>query len=319
MYKTFYGFREDPFALDSDPTLFFLTEHLKKLLDTLLHEIKERKQFILVTGKRGIGKTTLIHEVMARLNSKIRAVPIYHPCKTFDQLLGSVLRELKIPMEKETKSSMLAQLDEYLVQRSAHDETLLIIVDEAHAMSREVMEELRLLCNSDPRKQRLIQEVFLGEPEIQNKLNTRELRQLQQRIGSRYHLEPFSESDSRQYIEHRLSRFGKSSSDVFTPRTIDLICRYGQGNPQIINRLSYTALSAGYALSKKKIDATVAKGVCSIFNSQKPNMRQRMESSIDAVIDRFESSPLSMRISYALLVYSLLQWIVFRFFILEGT
>jgi hypothetical protein len=78
------------------------------------------------------------------------------------------------------------------------------------------------------------------------------------------------------------------------------------------------ALSAGYALSKRKVDITVVKGVCSIFNSQKPCMRQRMESSIDAAIDRFESSPLSMRISFALLAYSLLQWIVFRFFVLEG-
>jgi general secretion pathway protein A len=319
MYKAFYGFRENPFALDSGPTLFFLTEPLKKVLEALLHEIKERKQFILVIGKRGIGKTTLIHELMARLDSKIKAVPIYQPCKTFDELLGAVLQELKLSTGKETKGIMLSQLNDYLLQRSAQDETLLIIVDEAQAMSREVMEELRLLCNSDPRKPRLIQEVFLGEPEIQNKLNTQELRQLQQRIGSKYQLELFSESDSRQYIEHRLSRLGKSSSDVFTPGAIDLICRYGQGTPQIINRLSYTALSAGYALSKRKIDATVAKGVCSIFDSQKPSVRQRMENSIDAVIDRFESSPLSMRISYALLAYSLLQWIVFRFLILEGT
>jgi len=318
MYKDFYGFREDPFAPDFDPRLFFLTEHLKKVLDSLVHEIKERKQFILITGEKGIGKTTLIHELMARLNSDIRAVPIYQPCKTFDELLERVLRELKVSMGKKTKSSMLAQLNEYLLQRSAQDETLLIIVDEAQTMNREVMEEVRLLCNSDPRKPRLLQEVFLGEPEIQHKLNTRELRQLQQRIGSRHQLQPFSESESRQYIEHRLNRMGRSSFDVFIPKTINLICRYGKGNPQIINMLSYMALSAGYALSKRKIDATVVKGVRSIFNSQKPSMLQRMESSIDAVIDRFESSPLSMRISFALLAYSLLQWIVFRFLVLEG-
>jgi len=92
MYKTFYGFREDPFAPEFDPRLLFLTEPLKKVLDSLVHEIKERKQFILITGEKGIGKTTLIHELMARLNSNIRAVPIYQPCKTFDELLERVRR-----------------------------------------------------------------------------------------------------------------------------------------------------------------------------------------------------------------------------------
>jgi general secretion pathway protein A len=318
MYKAFYGFREDPFAPDLDPRVFFLTEHLKKVLDSLAHEIKERKQFILITGEKGIGKTSLIHELMGRLNSNIRAVPIYQPCRTFDELLERILRGLKVSVAQETKGSMLSQFNEYLLHRSAQDQTLLIIVDEAQTMNREAMEELRLLCNSDPRKPRLLQEVFLGEPEIHKKLNTRELKQLQQRLGSRYLLQPFTESESRQYIEHRLNRMGRSSFDVFIPETIDLICRYGKGNPQIINMLSYMALSAGYALSKRKVDTTVVKGVCSIFNSQKPCMRQRMESSIDAAIDRFESSPLSMRISFALLAYSLFQWIVFRFFILEG-
>ena len=319
MYKAFYGFREDPFGIAPDPRLFFLTEHLKKILDSLVQEITERKRFILITGRMGAGKTTLIHELMVRLNSKIRAIPIYQPCKTFDELLGRVLRELKLSVEKETKGSMLSQLNEYLLQRSAQDETLLIIVDEAQALSQEVLEELRLLCNSDLRKPRLLQEVFLGEPEIQHKLNTKELRQLQQRIEGRCQLQPFSESESRRYIEHRISRVGRSSFDVFTPKAIDVICRYGQGNPRIINRLSYVALSAGYALSKRKIDAPVVKQVCSIFGRQKTSTRQRVESSIDAVIDCFESSPLSMRISYALLAYSLLQWVVFRFLILEGT
>jgi general secretion pathway protein A len=319
MYKEFYGFRENPFGLEPDPKLFFLTEHLKKILDALVREITERKRFILITGRMGAGKTTLIHELMARLNSKIRAIPVYQPCKTFDELLGTVLRELKLSVEKVTKDSMLSQLNEYLLQRSARDESLLIIVDEAQALSQEVMEELRLLCNSDLRKPRLLQEVFLGEPEIQHKLNTKELTQLQQRIESRCQLRPFSEIESRRYIEHRLSRVGRSSFDVFTAKAIDLICRYGQGNPRTINSLSYMALSAGYALSKRTIDASVVKHVCSIFGKQKTRTRQRVESSIDAVINRFESSPVSMRISYALLAYSLLQWIVFRLLILEGT
>jgi general secretion pathway protein A len=319
MHKEFYGFSEEPFALEPDPRLFFPTEQLNEILDLLVQEITERKRFVLVTGKTGTGKTTLIHQLIGRLDPKIRAIPIYQPCKSFEELLGTILRELKLPLGKGTKGFMLSQLNEYVLQRSALDETLLIIVDEAQTLSTEAMEDLRLLSNSDPRRPKFLQELFIGNPEIQNRLKSRDLRQLQQRIAVRCQIPPFTQSESGRYIEYRLSRVGGRLTDVFTPKAVDLICRYGQGVPRVINMLSYLALSAGYTLSRKRIDVPAVKELSSILERQKPSLRQRLEISLDAVFDRFESSPLSMRISYALLAYSILQWVVFYLLTLERT
>jgi general secretion pathway protein A len=319
MHKEYYGFSEEPFALDPDPRFFFPTEPLNGILELLIQEITERKRFILVTGGTGTGKTTLIHQLLGRLDPKIRAVPIYQPCKTFEELLGIILRELKVPFGKETKGFMVSQLNEYVLQRSALDETLLIIVDEAQTLSTEAMEDLRLLSNSDPRRPKFLQELFIGDPEIQNRLKSRDLRQLQQRIAVRCQIPPLTHSESVRYIEYRLSRVGRRLTDVFTPKAVDLIGRHGQGVPRVINMLSYLTLSAGYTLSRKKIDAPAVKEVCSILERLKPSLRQRLEISLDAAFDRFESSPLSMRISYALLAYSILQWIVFYLLTLERT
>jgi general secretion pathway protein A len=310
MYKTFYGFSEEPFTLNPNRKFLFLSKNHKEVLDSLVCGIAEGKEFLLLTGEAGTGKTTLIHELISMLPPKVEAVPIYQPCKSFDELLEVILQDLKLPLEERSRSFMLSQFNRYLFRMSADHGTLLIILDEAQDLNNEVLEELRLLCNSDPRRPRLLQEFFVGQPKLLDKLNSTDLRQLQQRIVIRCQLRSLSKKESGQYLDHRLTRVGSCGLDIFTPDATDLIYRHSKGVPRVINMLCYIGLSAGYALSKKKLDAAVIQEVCSLLDSQKERWWQRIEISIGKFINHFEKSPWITKLSYALFAYAFLEYIV---------
>jgi general secretion pathway protein A len=313
MFKEFYSFSEDPFAIDPDPRFFFLTENHRKVLFSLVYGITETKGFILLLGETGTGKTTFIRHLLSMLGPHIKAIPIFDPPKTFDDLLGIILRELKLPLEEGNGSSRLWQLNEYLYQRSAQNETLLIILDEAQTLSKELLEQLRLLCNPDPIRPRFLQGFLAGEPDIADKLDSWDLRALKQRIVIRRQLRPLTEEESRQYIEHRLREVGSSLEEVFTPEAAALIYRHSRGIPRVIHILCYLALSTGYVLSQKKIDTPLIERILPLLDMQKPSVPQPMESPAMGFIDRLAKSPRMMRISYALLAYSLVIWLLFFF------
>jgi general secretion pathway protein A len=254
MFKEFYGFSEDPFDPNSDSRFFFLTEQHRKILDSILYGITERREFILLTGETGMGKTTLIYQLLQRLTLNIKAIPIYQPPKAFAELLEVILQNLRLPLGERSEKTMWSQFIDYISEGSAQDSNFVIIVDEAQELSKELMEELRLLCNPCPGR---LQEVLVGQPAIDDKLNSWDLRQLKQRFSIRCRLRPLNEGESQQFIEHRLSVVGSNISEIFTPEALPLICHYAEGIPLTINFLCTKALEAGYRLSKKPIDSSI--------------------------------------------------------------
>ena len=314
MYKDFYGFTEEPFGLGPDPGFLFLTENHKKILNSLLDGVRNRKRFMLLTGERGVGKTTLIRHFIPLLGEKIKAVEICRNFETVEGIFETILRELEIPVGERSKSGMGEQLVEYLNQKAATDAALVMVIDNAQDLSKEVLEELRLLAGQDPRRASFLQEIFVGDSGIEEIIRSEGLRQLAQRIEVKCTVEPLNETESRQYIESRLSRVGSESSKVFTPAALDLLCLHGKGVPRVINMICYLALSTGYALSKKKVDSATVEDILSILGKQKPDWEPRGESSIQALADAFGKSPRIMKISYILLAYSLISGIIFFFF-----
>ncbi len=306
MHKGFYGFSEEPFALGPDTRFFFLAEHHKNVLDTLVRGIAERKGFLLVTGEMGTGKTILLHQLMQMLDPKVKTILINQPLETSEDVLSVILQELELPLGEQDKGSMLSQVHEYFRQRLFQEEILLILVDEAHDLSRSVLEELRLLCNSDPRMPGpgFVQEVLVGQPEIYEKLKSEDLRQLLQRFAVRCQLRALSEGETQQYIEHRLNKVGANIANVFTPDAINLICKYSQGIPRSVNMLCYIAICGGYALSKEKIDAALVEEVCPILGLEKPSKWKDVKRPIEAFLDHIENSSLITKITYMLLTYS---------------
>jgi len=329
MHNKFYGFSEEPFGLSPDPRFLFLAEYHLELLDALVDGIKKRKGFMLLTGVKGVGKTTLIHHFTSLMGQNVKLIPVYQNYRTIDEMLEFILQSLGLPLGGGNKGFMIAQFEEYLIQKSALDETPVMLIDEAQNLSREVLEELRLFAAPDPRRPKYLQEILVGDSGFEEMLNSSDLQQLTQRIAVRCLLRPLSEDESRQYLEYRFNKVGGTLSQVFTPEAVAFIIQKSRGIPRAINVLGYLALSAGYALSQKKIDTPLLEKVFPLMGEEKPEVLQLPDkakasapppqgSAREKLFDRLARSPRMMRISYALLGYSLVIWLIFLFLNVQG-
>ena len=253
MYTQFYGFAEKPFNVTPDPKFLYLTAAHREALASMMYGITERRGYIAITGEVGTGKTTLIYTLLNQLSDKVRAVCVFHTAVTFEQLLRTILSELNLPCDG-SKDELLRDFKTCLRERLAQDEITALIIDEAQNLSSEVLEEIRLLSNLETEKAKLLQIVFVGQPEFERQLDSEHLRQLKQRIVMRRTISPLTENEIIEYIEHRLKLVGSSTPAVFTAEALSLICTYSQGMPRTINTICDNAFLLGYGLSKKQID-----------------------------------------------------------------
>jgi type II secretory pathway predicted ATPase ExeA len=266
MYTQFYNFSERPFNLTPDPKFLYLTPFHREALAAMLYGINERKGFISITGEVGTGKTTLIYSFLKQSSEKVKTVFIFHSNITFEQLLENILLELGLPTLGGGKSAQLRLLNEYLIEILSRDENLAIIIDEAQNLSKEVLEELRMLSNLETPKSKLVQILLVGQPELEVKLDSEDLRQLKQRIGIRRHINPLNHEERVEYIDHRLNLVGSNTSRIFTSAAVSLICDYSKGTPRTINILCDNALLIGYGLSLKRLDADIIREVIEDMN-----------------------------------------------------
>jgi general secretion pathway protein A len=275
MYNEFYSFSEKPFELLPDPKFLFLTTSHRKIMASVMDGIRKRRGFVSITGEVGTGKTTLIRYLLGKFEyeEKIKTVFIFHPTITFQELLKNILLELDLEVIKDSKGALLRQLNDYLIQMSAKDETLVIIIDEAQDLSKEVMGEFGMLPKSAS-----LQIVSVGQPEFEGKLNSQGLRQLKQRIEIKHQLRVFSEEESKDYINHRLRLVRSSSFETFTPKAISMICSHARGIPRLINLICDNAFLTGYSLSQKKIDVDIIREV--IEDMEAPFLRKALLSPI---------------------------------------
>jgi general secretion pathway protein A len=321
MHNRFYGFSEEPFVLEPELKFIFLTDHHIEVVDSLVEGIKQKKGFMLLTGDKGVGKTSLMHHFLSLMGENIKAIPIFGSHSTIENLLESVLHSVGFPPGEGDKGFMIGLLEDYFIQRSMLGETPVLIIDEAQNLNREILEELRLLATPDPRRPKFLQEIFVADSGFEEMLNSNGLTQLTQRFAVRRILKPLTEDESGQYLEHRLSKAGGSLSEIFTPEAVTLLSRYARGIPRTINMLGYLALSAGYALSQKKIDTALLERIFPLIGEQ-TSVPLRVAGSAGATgppamgrawgkfVDFLAGSPRIMRISYALLVYSLVIWLI---------
>jgi type II secretory pathway predicted ATPase ExeA len=277
MYNEFYGFSEKPFELTPNPRFLFLTPSHQAALTSMINGIRERRRLISITGEVGIGKTTLVHSLLHSLDEKVRTVLIFHTTITFKELLKTILQELELEVIEESKAGLLYQLVNYLTQMATRDETLAIIIDEAQNLAKEVMQELQIFSNMKPK---LIQILFVGQPEFEDKLNSEDLRQLKQSIEIRRQIRAFSEEESKEYIDHRLRLVGSSSSAIFTQKAISMICSYAQGIPRVINILCDNAFLIGYSLSIKMTNVDIIREVIKELEGPAPEKTTIFSSSV---------------------------------------
>jgi len=258
----YYGLSVNPFDISPDPKFFFPSESHKEALASLFYVVKERKGFMLVVGEEGTGKTILINHLIRSLDENVNVVCFPHGNLSFEQMLKEILIKLELPLGRIIKGTMLHQLNEYLIQNLARGKNLVLIIDEAQDISKDVMEELRLISNLETSTSKLLQIIFVGRPKTETILNTRGLRQLKQRIGAISRITRLSPAESMEYIDHRLQHAGCSNSHpVFSPEALALICKCAGGIPRKINLLCHNALFKGFERSEKSVSASTVRNI----------------------------------------------------------
>jgi general secretion pathway protein A len=255
MYEKHFGFVELPFNVSPDPRFFYTNPVYREALVTLHYGIETRKGFVIITGEAGTGKTTLLRMLMHNLDSAIHTAFIFNPRLSFTALLRFILSDLGVASSAKDRLKLMEQLNSHLIEQLKKGHTVALLVDEAQALSDEILEELRLLSNLETDREKLIQIVLMGQPELEHKLDQPELRQLKQRVTLRCRLLPLSQPEVGLYIASRLKTAGYEGKELFVPEAVEQITRYSNGIPRVVNVICDNALVIASAASKKHVSA----------------------------------------------------------------
>ncbi len=260
MYKQFYGLTRNPFEISPDPYFLFPTARHNEALASICHGVFGHKGFIVITGEVGTGKTLLLRcllELLRRRN--IASANVFNPALSPLEFLRYIIGDLGLKVGSQDKGTLLLELNGYLISRHRQGLTTVLIVDEAQHLEAELLEEIRLLTNLETSQQKLLQIVLVGQPELDEKMDSPQLRQLKQRIALRCHLEPLHEQEVKGYILRRLDRAGANShaTTIFPDETMVSVYRYSQGIPRLINTICENALIAAYARQLKTVGTDI--------------------------------------------------------------
>jgi len=275
MYLEFFGLREKPFGLTPDPKFLFFSEKHREALDHLLYGIHQKEGFVLISGDTGTGKTTLCRALLERLDPReVSTSLILNPLLN-GELLKAILEDFGLPSAGTTKKELLDMLNRFLLKTLAAGRTAVLIIDEAQHLSTACLEQVRLLSNLETHKEKLIQIILVGSEELPAKLESFELRHLQQRISLRYHLRPLDRRETRSYLQHRLNMARAAGSTSFDTGAHREIYRFSKGVPRLINIIAERSLLAAYVAESRKIrHAHVVEGRQSL-NGRFPRSRPR--------------------------------------------
>ena len=263
MYEAFYGFREKPFHVTADPAFLFPSRHHQEALAHLTYGIQQRLGFLLITGEVGTGKTTLMKALVEKLHAPTRSALILNPTLSGTQLLRAIVQDFGIlPGQalrpSTTRGELLQAIEQFLLHQAASGGVGVLIIDEAQALSSGALEQVRLLSTVETQKEKLLQIVLVGQPELRLRLATESrLRALNQRIAVRYHIQPLSDEEVALYIDHRIRAAQGKRTLRFTEEAIARITHVSQGVPRLINLFCDQALLAGFVHESDVIDESM--------------------------------------------------------------
>jgi general secretion pathway protein A len=275
MYEAFYGLKEKAFNLNPDPEYFYMSREHEDAYRHLEYAISESKGFAVITGEIGSGKTTLINYLLYKLELDINIGLITNTNIPASQFLKAICREFEINVDVREKVDIMDIFQDFLLERYAQNERVLLIIDEAQNVSLEAMEEIRMLSNLEAEKNHLIQIILIGQPELKSKLQRHDLKQFAQRVSTHYHINGLNKDEVNNYIRYRLEVGQAENLDLFQEDAIELIYKNSLGIPRIINVICDTALVYGYADELKIIDKSLIETV----------IKEREESGIFSKLD----------------------------------
>jgi len=269
MYKAFFHLTRNPFDLTPDPSFLCPTKRHNEALTVLYYGVRRHKGFVVVTGEVGTGKTLLLRCLLRLLQQSkdVAYAYLFNSRLSSAEFLQYILLDFGLPASGKNKAELLVELGKFLIARGSQKLTTVLIVDEAHHLSEEILEEVRLLTNLETAEDKLLQIVLVGQPELDDKLDSVGLRQLKQRIALRTQLVPLNENETKGYIERRLQIAGTNAEvgPLFPDETIAAIYLKSRGFPRLINTICENALITAYARQARSITPDIIEDVANEF------------------------------------------------------
>src|SRR6185503_14524733 len=263
MYNAFFGFSESPFNLSPDPAFFYRSEQHEEALANLVYGVQARKGFIVLSGEVGTGKTTMLECLRDYLEANyVEFAFIFNSRINTDQFFEMIAYDLDLPCARTSKTEVLFALNQLLVEQAQEGRTVVLIVDEAHNLEWDVLEEIRLLGNLENRGGKLLQIILAGQPELDRKLDAPNLRQLKQRIVLRCSLDPLEPAEASAYVESRMARAGMPNQTVFPPQILEEVSKRSRGIPRVINLICDNLLVTAFAMEQKVATVAMLDEVC---------------------------------------------------------
>ncbi len=266
MYKQFFGLRENPFNVNPDPRYLYLTAQTRGTLDELRYGIETRKGLMLLTGEVGTGKTTLLNRLLDWLHQqKTPTAFIFNPHLETSHLFDFILADFEVPLDSRNKGNALMRLNHWLIERYRMGDNPVLIVDEAQGLPRHLLEEIRMLLNLETPREKLLQIVLAGQPEIEDRLKQHDMRQLKQRITLRCKTAALTLEETHEYIQARLHIAGANGTPIFASEAMDAVHFYSRGIPRITNLLCEHALINAYVSHVQPVPAQIIEEIASEF------------------------------------------------------
>lgn len=276
IYNAYFGFSENPFNISPDPEFLYRSPQHEEALANLIYGVRSRKGFIVLTGEVGTGKTTMLECLRDYLEAqRVEFAFIFNSRLTPDQFFEMMAYDFDLQCNRKSKPEILVALNTLLIQQAERGRTSVLIVDEAHNLDWEVLEEIRLLGNLETRQGKLLQIILAGQPELDRKLDAANLRQLKQRIVLRCTLNPLTPEEVVAYIETRLARAGMPNQSVFPLDVLEEVYKRSRGIPRLINLLCDNLLVTAFAMEQRVATVDMLDEVCEDLRLEWPGSRDR--------------------------------------------
>lgn len=259
MYLKFFGLTDRPFAITPDVQYLYLGKQYEQALDTIIFSINQRFGFSMLTGEVGTGKTMIARALLSRLDKSISTSLLINPLLSVPELLKEINKDFGIPVRYNSPQKQIDALNRYLIRLAGEGRNALVVIDEAQNLSNEALEMIRMLTNLETDTTKLLQILLVGQPELLKKLRTHELRQVEQRITTRFHLMPMTQIEMMRYINHRICIAGGGGKVFFDPKAYRVIYSETKGYPRLINIICDKALMAAYVRESFIVDRSAVK------------------------------------------------------------
>jgi len=274
VYEAFFSLEDAPFVLTPDPRFLLRSKGHHEILSTLIYGITSQKGLMALIGDVGTGKTMLCRALLRELPKDVGSALVLNPYLSDAELLGTILDDLGVERRGSTKGELMSALSQHVLAAGAEGKTVVVILDEAQQMSVEALEQIRILSTLETATRKLLQIVLVGQPELEEKLQRRELRQLDQRIGIRCYLKPLSRKETFRYIEHRLRIAGLPGALPFARGALMRIYKHSRGIPRVINLVCDRALTAAFGERAREVTPTLVKAAIRNLEGERPRRRR---------------------------------------------